>query len=60
MPTRMPVSCFFAQSDDLTEYARCLGYKGHRPVKVLDGKVISHRSINWFDFCVALRARTAA
>lgn len=54
---RLPVSCFFPQSDDMTAYARSLGYRGQRKVFVLDGKVISHRSVNWFDFCASLRAR---
>lgn len=54
---RFPVSCLFKQSDDMTAYARTLGYSSGRPVYVLDGKVISHRSINWFDFCAALRGR---
>lgn len=54
---RLPVSCLFPQSDDMTAYARTIGYRGSRVVYVLDGKVISHRSINWFDFCAALRSR---
>lgn len=53
----MPASCFFPQCDDMTAYAQSLGYRGKRRVHVLDGKVISHRSINWFDFCAALRGR---
>lgn len=54
---RYPISCLFAQADDMTSYARTLGCRGSRSVYVLDGKVISHRSINWFDFCAALRSR---
>lgn len=54
---RLPVSCLFSQSYDVTSYARTLGYRGSRRVYVLDGMVISLRSINWFDFCAALRSR---
>jgi len=54
---RMPASCFFPQSDDMTAYAQSLGYRGKRRVYVLDGKVISHRSLNWFEFSAALRVR---
>jgi len=56
-PCRYQVSCLFTQSDDMTSYARTLGYRGSRTVYVLNGKVISHRSINWFDFCAALCSR---
>lgn len=51
-----PISDLFKQADNLTVYAKANGYRGRRQVLVLDGKVISHRSMNWFDFCVALRA----
>ncbi len=50
-----PIHHLFPQADNLTEYAIANGYRGARPVLVLDGKVISHRSVNWFDFCVAVR-----
>ena len=39
---------------DKTEYARAIGYTGAKPVMVQDGKVISHRYKDWFDFCAIL------
>lgn len=50
-----PIQHLFPQADNLTDYSVANGYRGNRPVLVLDGKVISHRSVNWFDFCVAVR-----
>jgi hypothetical protein len=44
-------------AQDNTAYARGIGYNGERSVIVLDGKVISHRWTNWFDFCAACRSR---
>lgn len=52
-----PISNLFPQADNKTDYAKSLGYDGRRPVYVLDGKVISHRSVDWFDFCAALRRK---
>lgn len=40
---------------DKTKYAQSLGYIGEKPVFVLNGKVISHRSVDWFYFCDKLR-----
>lgn len=40
---------------DLTSYARAIGYTAAKPVLVLDGKVLSHRSVCWFAFCERLR-----
>ena len=40
---------------DLTCYARAIGYTASKPVRVLDGKVLSHRSACWFAFCESLR-----
>jgi hypothetical protein len=40
---------------DKTDYARSQGYTGKRPVRLQDGKVISHRNQDWFDFCGDLR-----
>lgn len=40
---------------DLTCYARAIGYTAAKPVVVLDGKVLSHRSVCWFAFCERLR-----
>lgn len=45
-----------AQAADTTAYARALGYSGTRAVIVRDGRVISHRSRDWFVFCDLLRA----
>ena len=42
------------QSVDTTGYCRALGYKGGTPVRVLDGRVITHRNANWFEFCQRL------
>jgi hypothetical protein len=54
---RYRISCLFPQADDLTAYAKTVGYTGAKRILVLDGKVISLRSINWFEFCAAIRAR---
>jgi len=43
-------------ANDSTAYARTLGYSGTRAVIVRDGRVISHRSRDWFAFCELLRA----
>jgi hypothetical protein len=43
---------------DSTEYARQLGYTGRRAVIVSDGRVVSHRGADWFQFCAALRRQT--
>lgn len=42
---------------DCTQYARTLGYDGEKPVFVQDGRVISHRSKDWFEFCEGLRTK---
>ena len=44
-------------SGDKTRYARLIGYEGNNTVIVRDGKVISHRSVDWFEFCHRLRNR---
>ncbi|WP_321967180.1 hypothetical protein [Burkholderia cepacia] len=41
---------------DRTQYAQSLGYAGARRVVVLDGRVVTHRWKDWFDFCGDLRA----
>ncbi len=43
---------------DVTEFARGIGYQGKKPVIVLDGKVISHRNVDWFAFCDRCRKIT--
>lgn len=47
---------------DVTPYARSIGYGGPRRVLVMDGKVITHRRMDWFAFCAMCRchARRAA
>lgn len=45
------------QGTDSTSYAKSLGYAGDKPVIVLDGKVISHRSRDWALFCEDLRSK---
>lgn len=40
---------------DKSDYARCLGYQGNKPVQVRDGRVISHRNVDWVRFCELLR-----
>lgn len=40
---------------DVTEYARSIGYSDARRVVVVDGKVVTHRSRNWHDFCAIFR-----
>lgn len=44
--------------NDLTEYARSLGYRGESLVLVLNGVVISHRNSDWFAFCNRLRKQS--
>lgn len=39
---------------DKTEYARLIGYRGHKPVLVCDGKVVSHRNVGWDSFCARM------
>lgn len=38
-------------ASDLTSYARYIGYRGDKTVLVSDGRVVSHRNADWFDFC---------
>jgi hypothetical protein len=40
---------------DKTGYAKAVGYQGEKPVMVLDGRVVSHRSKCWFDFLDGVR-----
>jgi hypothetical protein len=47
----------YGHAQDKTAYARSIGYDGDRPVVVQDGKVISHRWADWFEFCAACRSR---
>lgn len=35
---------------DVTPYAKACGYQGEKPVIVLDGRVVSHRSVRWERF----------
>jgi hypothetical protein len=44
-------------SGDKTRYARLIGYEGNKTVIISDGKVISHRGVDWFEFCHRLRKR---
>ena len=40
---------------DATAYARANGYRGERPVIVSDGRVISHRNMDWARFMAKVR-----
>lgn len=40
---------------DATAYARSCGYRGEKPVIVLDGRVITHRNIDWTRFMAKVR-----
>lgn len=40
---------------DVTAYAKSIGYTGEKPVLVQDGKVISHRNVDWLSFCQKLK-----
>jgi len=40
---------------DKTAYARSIGYRGEKPILVSDGKVVTHRNMDWFVFCERLR-----
>lgn len=42
---------------DRTQYARGLGYEDARRVVVVDGRVVTHRWKDWFEFCSDLRAK---
>ncbi len=44
-----------AAGADKTGYAMSCGYTGRRPVIVADGRVISHRHQDWFEFLRAVR-----
>ena len=46
---------FSKDVQDNTKYAKSLGYDGDKAVKVLDGKVVSHGSVDWTEFCDKLR-----
>jgi hypothetical protein len=39
---------------DKTAYAKSLGYTGTKKVIVVDGRVTSHRGVDWFLFCEKL------
>ncbi|KXS55292.1 MAG: hypothetical protein AWU57_278 [Marinobacter sp. T13-3] len=45
----------FPNASDKTDYARSMGYQGERPVLVSDGRVVSHRNQDWFEFCAKCR-----
>lgn len=49
----------FPGSVDKTGYAKANGYKEEKPVMVLDGRVVSHRSKSWFDFMEDVRKSTS-
>lgn len=44
-----------ALGKDATAYARSCGYRGEKPVVVLDGRVITHRNIAWDRFMAKVR-----
>jgi hypothetical protein len=64
--TPHPYSCACAAcreartTQDKTAYARVEGYTGSARVLVSDGKVVSHRGVDWFVFCAGLRSKAAA
>lgn len=43
--------------EQMTEYARSLGYTGEKDIVVYDGHVVSHQNKNWFEFCDEIRAK---
>lgn len=45
---------------DCTAYARSLGYTGKKRVLIQDGRVITHRSVEWHFFCERLRYQKSA
>lgn len=47
-------------ANDVTAYARSIGYQGKRPVQVQDGVVISHGNQDWGVFCERLREQGAS
>ncbi len=57
MTGKYPISWLFPQAQDRTAYAKSNGYLGKKPVYVLDGKVISHGSVDWFEFCAGIRTK---
>lgn len=40
---------------DRTAYARSLGYELDKAVVVQDGRVVSHRGVDWAEFCTQCR-----
>ncbi|WP_321935535.1 hypothetical protein [Paraburkholderia sp. J8-2] len=42
-------------ANDLSSYARSIGYQGVRRVILMDSKVITHRSMDWVAFCAMCR-----
>ncbi|KVV40795.1 hypothetical protein WT27_12750 [Burkholderia territorii] len=45
-------------AQDKTEYARSIGYIDNKRVVVVDGRVVTHRWKDWFEFCDACRRTT--
>jgi len=44
-----------ASRRDATAYARSCGYRGEKPVIVVDGRVITHRNMEWGRFMAKVR-----
>lgn len=55
MKRNFRVTALISEAENKTSTARSLGYKGQRSVLVLDGKVISHSSVDWAEFCSELK-----
>lgn len=45
---------------DVTPYARFIGYAGKKRVVVSDGKVITHKLCDWFEWIDRIRRRFKA
>jgi hypothetical protein len=43
---------------NVTPYAKSIGYQGKKNVIIQDGKVVSHKDIEWDTFCARLREQS--
>jgi hypothetical protein len=43
---------------NVTPYAKSIGYQGTKNVFVQNGKVVSHKGIEWDSFCARLREQS--
>ncbi|EAZ97481.1 hypothetical protein [Marinobacter sp. ELB17] len=56
---QLPAEFQARAGEDVTEYARSIGYTGKRRVIVHGGRVTNHRNMNWLVFCENCRERAS-